>query len=99
MRRWSSSGSACTALSQVIRPQGASVTSLRRPLRPQDLIQVARQVDETVHDLRQLIAWLVVEAHDRGVTWDEIGEAFGVSRQSVHERFGPNSRALRRSNQ
>src|SRR2546421_20350 len=67
-----------------------------RPPSLNGLVEVARQLDHATHDLRQLVSWLVVEAHDRGLTWDQIGEAFGVRRQAAHERFGPNSRALRR---
>jgi AraC-like DNA-binding protein len=71
---------------------------LRSPLlRPEELLRAAQQADETARELKRIVSWLVVEAHDRGVTWDEIGAAFGVSRQAVHERFGSNSRALRRS--
>jgi hypothetical protein len=62
----------------------------------QQLLATARDLDGLVRDLRGLIAQLVVAAHDRGATWDEIGLAFGVSRQAVHERFGPNGRRLRR---
>jgi AraC-like DNA-binding protein len=65
-------------------------------LRPQELLTIALRADETARELKRIASWLVVEAHDRGITWDEIGAAFGVSRQTVHERFGPNSRSLRR---
>lgn len=61
------------------------------------LLAIARELDELVRDLKTVLARLVVEAHERGATWDEIGVAFGVTRQAVHERFGPNARALRRS--
>lgn len=72
----------------------------RRPvLRPEDLLRTARHVDDTVRELRGIVSWLVVEAHDRAARWDEIGAAFGVTRQAVHERFGPNSRALGRGDQ
>ena len=66
------------------------------PQGPDDLLGVATRLDETVSELRRLVAWLVVEAHARGATWGEIGQAFGVTAQAVHERFGPNTRALRR---
>ena len=70
---------------------------LRSPLLgPQDLLVAARRADDTARELKHIVSWLVVEAHARGLTWDEIGDAFGVSRQAVHERFGPNARALRR---
>jgi hypothetical protein len=60
------------------------------------LLATACELDELVQDLKAVLAHLVVEAHDRGATWDEIGRAFGVSRQAVHERFGPSVRRLRR---
>ena len=69
---------------------------LSRVCGPQDVVAIARQVDDTAKMLKRLVACLVVEANARGATWEAIGDAFGVSRQTVHERFGPNSRALRR---
>lgn len=60
------------------------------------LLVAARELDELLRGLRNVLERLVVEAHDRGATWEEIGVAFGVTRQTVHERFGPNGRALRR---
>lgn len=63
---------------------------------PRDLLAVATGLDDTVSELRRVVAWLVIEAHGRGATWEEIGGAFGVSAQAAHERFGPNTRALRR---
>src|SRR2546426_4751185 len=74
-----------------------AMSRLRSPLlRPEDLLRAAQRADETAKELKRIVSWLVVEAHDRGVTWDGIGATFGVSRQAVHDRFGPNSRALRR---
>jgi hypothetical protein len=60
------------------------------------LLATARDLDWLVRDLKRVVARLVIEAHDRGATWEEIGTAFGVSRQSVHERFGPKGRRLER---
>lgn len=61
------------------------------PLRgPDDLLAVATRLDDTIAELRRVVAWLVVDAHDRGAT------AFGVSPQAAHERFGANSRAMQR---
>lgn len=84
------------ALSKVINRREQDMPRNRKPtLRAEDLVRVAWQVDDTVRGLKDIVLWLVLEAHDRGATWDEIGTVFGVSRQAVHERFGPNSRALR----
>ena len=35
-------------------------------------------------------AYVTKAREDDGVTWEQVGEAFGTSRQSAHERFGPN---------
>lgn len=35
----------------------------------------------------QVLSDLVDEARAAGVTWHELGEALGVSRQAAHERF------------
>ncbi len=41
----------------------------RRPiLHAEDLARVARQVDDTVWELKAVVSWLVLEAHDRGAT-------------------------------
>ena len=67
------------------------------PLRdPHDLLVEATWLDDTIGELRRVVAWLVGEAHDRGATWADVGQAFGVSAQAAHERFGANSRAIRR---
>ncbi len=63
------------------------------------LLATARELDELVCELKGVLGRLIVEIHNRSATWEEIGIAFGVSRQAVHERFGPNSRALRRGDQ
>lgn len=34
-----------------------------------------------------VLADLVDEARNAGVTWHELGEALGISRQAAHERF------------
>lgn len=53
------------------------------PLRdPHDLLAVATRLDDTIAELRRVVAWLVVEAHDQGSTWAEVGQAFGVSAQA-----------------
>lgn len=49
------------------------------PRSPHDLLAVATRLDETVSELRRVVAWLVVEAHDRGATREEVGAAFDVT--------------------
>lgn len=63
---------------------------------PHDLLAGAARLDDTVSELRRVVGWPVVEAHDRGMTWEEVSQAFDMTAQAVHERFGPNARALRR---
>jgi hypothetical protein len=77
------------ALSKVINRREHDMPRNRKPtLRADDLVRFACQVDDIVRELRGIVSWLVLEEHDRGATWDEIGTVFGVSRQAVHERFG-----------
>ena len=46
---------------------------LRSPLLgPQDLLVAARRADDAARELKHIVSWLVVEAHARGLTWDEI---------------------------
>ena len=70
-----------------------------RAVQAEDLVTVARKLDDAARLLKDVVRRLVIETHVRGATWDEIGAVFGVSRQAVHERFGPNSRALCRGDQ
>jgi hypothetical protein len=43
--------------------------------------------------LQERAQWLlrqaVVASHEQGMTWQQIGDRLGVSRQSAHERFAP----------
>ena len=63
-------------------------TTAAAPSRPEDLVTVARKLDDAARLLKDVVRRLVIETHVRGATWDEIGAVFGVSRQAVHERFG-----------
>lgn len=54
-----------------------------------------RSTIEELEDIRQRrqalereVAVLVRKARVQGVSWGEIGEALGVSRQAVHQRYG-----------
>ena len=50
-----------------------------------DLIRHAQQIVELANDARDLA---VEAARDHGWSWQQIGDTFGISRQSAHERFG-----------
>jgi DNA-directed RNA polymerase specialized sigma24 family protein len=66
----------------------------------QDAVRLARSVDSTdpavglraVASLRTLVERLealhVARARDQGWSWQEIGEALGVSKQAVHRKHG-----------
>jgi hypothetical protein len=45
------------------------------------LVELADKVDEVLRDS-------VTAMRDRGVTWDEIGEAFGITKQGAQKRWG-----------
>jgi biotin operon repressor len=44
-------------------------------------------VEATVRGKRTQLQWVVDELRRREVSWAEIGEALGISRQSAWERF------------
>jgi hypothetical protein len=44
-------------------------------------------MDELGDELRFLARGLVRDAVAAGCTWEQVGAAFGISRQSAHERF------------
>ncbi len=50
-------------------------------------VQIAYQL---VDDARELLTRAVIEARERGVSWETIGAEHGeITRQSVQERYGP----------
>lgn len=51
------------------------------------LLVLARQADERAIESRRETISYVLEAHDCGATWADIGAAFGITRQAAHERF------------
>lgn len=44
-------------------------------------------VNHLATGIEQLERRVVLEAHDSGMTWGQIGKVYGVSRQAVHRRF------------
>jgi hypothetical protein len=33
------------------------------------------------------LTWLIAEAHHKGLSWTDIGQALGISKQAAHKRF------------
>ncbi|MEA2269329.1 MAG: hypothetical protein QOC64_1939 [Solirubrobacteraceae bacterium] len=79
------------------------------PMSAQDAMRLARSVDSTdpavglraVASLRTLVERLeslhVDQAREQGWSWQEIGEALGVSKQAVHRKHGGRGLLRRRS--
>jgi hypothetical protein len=44
-------------------------------------------------DAREVLHRAVREALDDGVTWSDVGDVLGVSRQAAFQRFGPKQAA------
>ncbi len=61
---------------------------------PSDPLEALRELTRTEAELGALRRRLVAEARAAGVSWDQIGESLGMSRQSAWEYF---SRAVRES--
>ncbi|HVV38673.1 MAG TPA: hypothetical protein VHC63_18845 [Acidimicrobiales bacterium] len=51
------------------------------------LLVLARQSEEHAIECRRQAISYVLEAHDCGASWADIGAAFGITRQAAHERF------------
>lgn len=49
------------------------------------LIADAKRMTELANDALKLAVWT---ARDHGMTWDQIGAQFGVTRQAAQKRFG-----------
>lgn len=50
-----------------------------------DLLRDVQRVVELANDARDLA---VGSAREHGWSWQQVGDAFGITRQSAHERFG-----------
>lgn len=51
------------------------------------LLRRARQADERAQELKRQAAEYVALARDAGANWADVGAAFGITRQSAHQRF------------
>jgi len=51
------------------------------------LLRRARRAEDRARELRGVSEALVAEAKVRGASWTDVGRAFGITRQSAHQRF------------
>lgn len=59
----------------------------RRHLQPHDAAAAVRRAAEAVAEHQQRLEAAVREARRLGLSWEKIGAAAGISRQSAHERW------------
>ncbi len=64
------------------------MTRPSHPLPASQLIVLARLAEDLADAMKRVAVDYVHQAKDQGATWAEIGDAFGVTRASVHQRFG-----------
>lgn len=57
------------------------------PVSVSDLLSRAREADRRAKELKRQAAIYVLMARRAGATWAEVGAAFGITRQSAHQRF------------
>ncbi|MEY8037988.1 hypothetical protein [Saccharopolyspora cebuensis] len=56
-----------------------------------------RGAQSALQHAQALLRAPVVASHEQGITWQQIGDHLGISRQSAHERFGPAATEARRA--
>lgn len=56
------------------------------------LLHRARAAEDEATELRRRAVGYVILARHAGATWADVGAAFGVTRQSAHERFSAGAR-------
>lgn len=55
--------------------------------RASQLLRRARQAEARAKEMKLQAAKFVALARDAGATWQNVGAAFGITRQAAHERF------------
>ncbi len=66
---------------------GAAPTLDPHQDRTRTVLEMLQSFDEFARAIEEDILLLVVEAHNRGASWADIGKRLGRSKQSVYERF------------
>lgn len=67
----------------------------QRRLADGDLVDVEELVAFT-DEVDEALARVVDSLRERGVSWQEVGDAMGTTRQAAQQRFGVSEHALRR---
>ena len=64
---------------------------------PRDPLSALRVLTESEHELDRIRRTQVIAARAAGASWQQIGDALGVTRQSASESFTAETRAALRS--
>lgn len=67
---------------------GGSVNALHGDDRREFALRALEAATLARAEAESYIAWMADEARASGATWQQIGDAHGVSRQWAHKRFG-----------
>lgn len=51
-------------------------------------LEKARSLKDVERDAGAAVREAVEEARKAGATWEQVGEALGITRQAAHERYG-----------
>ena len=65
---------------------------------PQDPLSALRVLTESEHELERIRREQVIAARAAGASWQQIGDALGVTRQSAWESFTAETRAALSAN-
>lgn len=69
---------------------------VKKPLADLNPLQYKiRAADERLTDAEKNLRHTVLQVHDEGCTWAEIGEALGTTRQAAWERFARDRKRTR----
>jgi len=66
---------------------------------PQEPLEALRVLTDSEHELNQIRRKQVIAARANGASWQQIGDALGVTRQSAWESFTADARAALTANE